>query len=211
MVTQAAAGQQPVSQPAHKVTEWREAPAPQPAAVPPNTTRSQEVEPSPAPATSATQPPHQKTNSPPGEESSLPHPPRVPAAETSQLQGVHSPEPEVRLEESEPSPRAEPVNLSVTPSTLSQLLDLQAGTEEALTQAAQLKSRDVDDILKEVIEEEREKAGRVRNQKSAKKNQSEKESPSRSTSKAHQVICYVLFYYSCFAKLTSCWLHFYID
>ncbi|XP_070834172.1 stonin-1 [Chaetodon trifascialis] len=167
VVTQAVAGQQPVSHPTHKVTEWREAPVPHSAAVPPNTTHPQAVEPSSAPATSVTQPPHQKTNSPPGEGSSLPQQPLVPAAETSQLQGACSPEPEVRLEENEPSPQAEPVNLSVTDSTLSQLLDLQTGTEEALTQAAQFKSRDVDDILKEVIEEEREKAERVRNLASA--------------------------------------------
>lgn len=175
MVTQAAAGQQPVSQPTQKVTEWREAPAPQSAALPPNTTHPQEVEPSSAPATSVvTQLPHPKTNLPPGQENSLPQQPQVPAAVTSQLQRAHSPEPEVTLGENEPSPQPEPVNLSMTTSTCSQLLDFQIGTEEALTQTAQSKTRDIDDILKEVIEEEREKAERARSLAPAKTdNQSE--------------------------------------
>lgn len=164
MVTQAAAGQQPVPQPTQKVTEWREAPAPQSAAAPPpNTTHPQEVEPSSVPATSVvTQPPHPKTSVPPGQESSLAQQPQVPAAETSQLQGAHSPEPEVTLGENEPSPQSEPASLSMTASPCSQLLDFQISTEEALTQTAQLKTRDIDDILKEVIEEEREKAERAR-------------------------------------------------
>ncbi|XP_051235954.1 TFIIA-alpha and beta-like factor [Dicentrarchus labrax] len=174
VVTQAAAGQQPVSQPTRKVTEWREAAAPQSAAAPSNTTHPQEVEPSSVPASSVTQPPHPKTNLPPGQESSLPQQPQVPAAETSQLQGTHSPEPEVILEEDEPSPQPEPVNLSMTASPRSQLLDFQISTEEALTQTAQLKARDIDDILKEVIEEEREKAERARSLAPAKTdNQSE--------------------------------------
>ncbi|XP_035519241.1 stonin-1 [Morone saxatilis] len=162
VVTQAAAGQQHVSQPTHKVTEWREAAAPQSAAAPSNTTHPQEVEPSAVPASAVAQPPHSKTTLPPGRESSLPQQPHVPPAETSQLQGTHSSEPEVTLEENEPSPQAEPVNLSMTASPRSQLLDFQISTEEALTQTAQLKTRDIDDILKEVIEEEREKAERAR-------------------------------------------------
>lgn len=174
MVTQAAAGQQPVSQPSQKVTERREAPAPQLAAAPPNTTHRQEVEPSSVPAHSVTQPSHPETNLPSGQKSSLPEQPQVPNAETSQLQGTQFPEPQVSLEENEPSSQPEPVNLSVNTSPRSQLLDFQIGTEEALTQTAQLKTSDIDDILKKVIEEEREKAERSRNLSSAKAdNQSE--------------------------------------
>ncbi|GAA6213913.1 TFIIA-alpha and beta-like factor [Lates japonicus] len=156
VVTPAPAGQQSVSHPTQK------APAPQPVAVPPHTIHPpQEVEPSPVQATSVTQPPQPMTDLPPSQESSLPQQPQVPAADTSQLQGVQSPPPEVTLAENEPSPQAEPVNFSMTASPCSQLLDFQLGTEEALTQTAQLKTRDVDDILKEVIEEEREKADRL--------------------------------------------------
>ncbi|XP_073338120.1 TFIIA-alpha and beta-like factor isoform X2 [Pagrus major] len=171
VVTQAAAGQQHVSRPTQKVTEWREPAAPRPAAVPPNTTHPQEVEPSSAPAPSVTQPPHPKTNYvPPSKESSLPQQPQDPAADTSLLQGADSPEPEpeLRLEENEPSPQPEPVNLNMTTSPCGQSLDFQTGTEETLTQTAQLKSSDVDDILKQVIEEEREKAERARSLTSAK-------------------------------------------
>ncbi|XP_018548762.1 TFIIA-alpha and beta-like factor isoform X2 [Lates calcarifer] len=153
VVTPAPAGQQSVSHPTQK------APAPQPVAIPPHTIHPpQEVEPSPVQATSVTQPPQLMTDLPPSQESSLPQQPQVPAADTSQLQ---SPPPEVTLAENESSPQAEPVNLSMTASPCSQLLDFQLGTEEALTQTTQLKTRDVDDILKEVIEEEREKADRL--------------------------------------------------
>ncbi|XP_039996000.1 TFIIA-alpha and beta-like factor isoform X2 [Xiphias gladius] len=152
VVTQAPAGQQPVSHPPQK------APAPpQSAAVPPNAIRPQED----VPATSAAQLPQPKTNLPPSQESSLPQHQQVPAADTSQLQRVHSPQCEVTLGENEPSPEPELVNFSMTASPCSQLLDFQLSTEEALTQTAQLKTRDIDDILKEVIEEEREKAGRL--------------------------------------------------
>ncbi|KAE8280506.1 TFIIA-alpha and beta-like factor General transcription factor II A, 1-like factor [Larimichthys crocea] len=174
VVTQAAAGQQPVSQPTQRVPEWKETPAPQSIAVPQNTTHQQEVEPSPVSAASVTQPAHPKANLPPGQENNPPQKPHVPAVETSQLQGAHSPETEVALEENEPSPHPEPVNLSVTASSSSQLLDFQIGTEETFTQAAQLKTRDIDDILKEVIEEERVKAERARSLAPAKTdNQSE--------------------------------------
>uniref|UniRef100_UPI0037E89859 TFIIA-alpha and beta-like factor n=1 Tax=Semicossyphus pulcher TaxID=241346 RepID=UPI0037E89859 len=168
VVTQAAAGQQPVSQPAQKVTEWREAAAPQPAAVPPNTANPQEVELPPVPAASVTQPPPPKTNLPPAQESIVPQQTPVPAAETSQPETPPSPEPEVTQGESEPSPQPEPVNLSMTASPCTQLLDFQIRAEEALAQTAPLKTRDIDDILKEVIEEEREKAERARSQAPAK-------------------------------------------
>lgn len=93
--------------------------------------------------------------------------PQAPAAEISQRQGARSPEPQVTLEENEPSPQPEPVNISGNTSPPSQSLDFQIANEEALTQTAQLKSSDIDDILKKVIEEERQKAERARNLASA--------------------------------------------
>eukprot|EP00064_Thunnus_orientalis_P007536 superscaffoldBa00000844_g7558 len=155
VVTQALAGQEPLSQPTQG------APDPQSATVPPNAARPQELGPSSVPAASVTQPPQPNTTLPPSQESSLPLQPQVPVAKTLPPQAAPSPEPDVTTEEDEPS--TEPVNLSMTSSPCSQLLDFQISTEEALTQTAQLKTRDIDDILKEVIEEEREKAIRARN------------------------------------------------
>ncbi|KAM7385743.1 hypothetical protein PAMP_001803 [Pampus punctatissimus] len=142
VVTQAPAGQQALPQR-----------APQSATVPPNTSQCQKVDPSSVPATSVAQKQQPNTTLPLSQESSLP------AAETSPLQAAVSPRPEVTAEENEPSPQ--PVNLSMSASPCSQLLDFQISTEEALTQTTQLKTRDIDDILKEVIEEEREKAARL--------------------------------------------------
>uniref|UniRef100_A0A3B4YDI4 General transcription factor IIA, 1-like n=1 Tax=Seriola lalandi dorsalis TaxID=1841481 RepID=A0A3B4YDI4_SERLL len=89
VVTQAPAGQQPVSHSTQK------APAPQSAAIPTNTIHPQEVEPPPLLAPPVSQPPQPKTALLPSQENSLPQQPQVPAAaDTSQLQGVpsHSPE-----------------------------------------------------------------------------------------------------------------------
>ncbi|XP_074532326.1 TFIIA-alpha and beta-like factor [Halichoeres trimaculatus] len=158
VVTQAAAGQHP----AQKAAQFRETAAPQPAAVQPNTAHPQEVEPSSVLAAPVTQPSPQKTNLPSGQESSVPQQPPVPAAETPQPRTMQSPEPEVAVGENIPSPQSEPVNLSMTASPCTQLLEFQIRAEEALAQTAPLKSRDIDDILKEVIEEEREKAERAR-------------------------------------------------
>ncbi|XP_026164819.1 TFIIA-alpha and beta-like factor [Mastacembelus armatus] len=155
VVTQAPV-QKPASQPPKKVTEWREAPVPQSAATQLNSIPVQEVETSVA-STSVTQVSQPKADLPARQESSLPHP-----GGASQLQGVHSQQQEVALEEKEPSPQPEPVNLSVSASPCSQLIDFEISTEGALTQSAQLKTRDIDDILKEAIEEEREKAKRAR-------------------------------------------------
>ncbi|XP_077585503.1 TFIIA-alpha and beta-like factor isoform X1 [Stigmatopora nigra] len=55
----------------------------------------------------------------------------------------------------------EPAVLGVKTSSVSQLFDFQISNEEALTETSQFKSSDIDDILKEVIEEEREKASRL--------------------------------------------------
>lgn len=66
------------------------------------------------------------------------------------------------LDEIEPSSRPATVNLIANDSPCSQLLDFQFGAEEPSTQMEQLKSSNIDDILKRVIEEEREKAERAR-------------------------------------------------
>ncbi|CAI5653856.1 TFIIA-alpha and beta-like factor isoform X3 [Oreochromis niloticus] len=139
VVTQAPVGQQPATQAMQKVTEWREASAPQPPAIPPNPIPPHEVETSSVPAQSVTQP---KTILPSSQEGSLP---------------LQSTEPDFPQEENEPNPQP---NLSTTASPCTQLLDFQIRREEALAQMAQ--SRDIDDILKEVIEEEREKAERAK-------------------------------------------------
>ncbi|XP_069545912.1 TFIIA-alpha and beta-like factor [Brachyistius frenatus] len=130
VVTQAPAGQQLLTQPAQRVTEWREA---QPAALPPNPVLPPEAESCPVSASSVTQP---KATLPPRQEGSLPR---------------HSPVAE--------HPQCESVNLSMNASPCSQLLDFQISTEEMQT----AQTRDIDDILKEVIEEEREKAEKARN------------------------------------------------
>lgn len=161
MVTQTAAGQQSASQTTQKVPECREAPA-----VPPGTSQCQQGEPPSVPAHSIAQPPHSshpKAHLPSSQENMLPVRPQAPAAEILQHQGAGSPEPQVTLKENEPSPQLEPINISGNTSSPSQSLDFQIGNEEALIQTAQLKSSDIDDILKKVIEEERQKAERARN------------------------------------------------
>lgn len=165
VVTQAPAGQQPASKPMLKVTNWKEAPVPPSAAIPPKNIGPPEVEPPSILNSTVTQP---KSSLPPSHESSASVQPQVAAGDASQLQAAPSPQPEVTPEENEPSPQPEPANQGVTASPCSQLLDFQIRAEEALTQTAPLKSRDIDDILKEVIEEEREKAERARSQVSAK-------------------------------------------
>ncbi|XP_063730690.1 TFIIA-alpha and beta-like factor isoform X2 [Eleginops maclovinus] len=162
VVTQAPAVQPLISRPTQRVSVEREAPAPQSSAVPPNTKRPQEGDPPSVPASSIQPPPNARIDIPPGQENSYPpQQPHVPAAEPSQLQGARSPEPDIKMDENEQSPQHEPVNLSMNASPCSQLLE-QISSEEALAQTAQLKSQDIDDILKEVIEEEREKAERAR-------------------------------------------------
>lgn len=154
-MTQTAAGQQSTSQPSQKATEWRGAPAPS------NATH-QEGGPPSVPVHSVTQPSLPKTNLPTSKENSLQEQPHVLDAETSQLHGAQFPEQQVSPEENELSPQPEPVNLSMNIPPCSQLLDFQIGTEEALIQTTELKTSDIDDILKKVIEEEREKAETVR-------------------------------------------------
>ncbi|XP_068184160.1 TFIIA-alpha and beta-like factor [Antennarius striatus] len=168
VVSQTAACQQPVSELTQKVNEWKEAPASQSAATPSSTSHHpQQVEPASVPAT---QPAHPKSNVPASHESNLPQQPRIPAPETLQLQGGQSLEQQATLEENELSPQSQPVNLDLTASPHSQLLDFQMNTEESLAQTAKMKTSDIDDILKKVIEEEREKAGRVRSLASANAN-----------------------------------------
>ncbi|XP_068424866.1 TFIIA-alpha and beta-like factor [Clinocottus analis] len=134
-----------------------------PAGQPPLCRLSQkEAEPPFPPVTTDKPPPHPKTNFPPGQQSGLPQLSLVPPAEPSQPQIPEPPAPEVRLEENEPTPQPEPVNFSMSASPCSQLLDFQISAEAALTQTGQLKTRDIDDILKEVIEEEKKKAEMTR-------------------------------------------------
>lgn len=66
------------------------------------------------------------------------------------------------LDENEPSSQTEPLNHGTNDSPCSQLLDFQISTSEPLPQTEQLKGSDIDDILKRVIEEEREKAEKAR-------------------------------------------------
>ncbi|KAG7511640.1 TFIIA-alpha and beta-like factor [Solea senegalensis] len=156
VVTQAPVGQQPVSHPTQK------APAPPSATVPSSTVHRQQVE--PVSAACIPQLPLPETTS--SKEINLPQQQQqqqVPAADSSHLQEVHSPPSEVTTGENNLSAQPEPVNFSSTasPSPCSQELDFQLSTEEkALPQTALLKTKDIDDILKEVIEEEREKAQR---------------------------------------------------
>lgn len=63
---------------------------------------------------------------------------------------------------SEPSSQPAAVGLATNNSPCSQLSDFQFGAEEPSTQTEQLKSSNIDDILKRVIEEESEKAERAR-------------------------------------------------
>ncbi|KAM8858711.1 stonin-1 [Spinachia spinachia] len=164
VVTQAPGGQPPVSRLA-QVIERREAADPPLTAAPPDTSRpSQESLSVPAAydKQQQQQPPHTNANFPPGKESTLPQQPPVPPAETSQPPAALSPQPEVLPQDGEPTPPAGPVNMSMSASPCSQLLDFQISTEEALTQTGQLRTSDIDDILKEVIEEERGKAEMAR-------------------------------------------------
>uniref|UniRef100_A0A3Q2U4L4 General transcription factor IIA, 1-like n=1 Tax=Fundulus heteroclitus TaxID=8078 RepID=A0A3Q2U4L4_FUNHE len=142
VVTQAPAGQQPPSRLAQKVPDRSDMLAPQPAALPP---------PNPIP-------PHEPKLS------SAPFAAQTRSAvtlsqENSLLQ--EPPEAEVTLGGNEASSQPKPVNVGVAASPCTQLLDFQIAAEEAAL-AQKTQSRDIDDILKEVIEEEREKAERAR-------------------------------------------------
>lgn len=133
------------------------------AAAPSYPAQPQEVEPPSVRAPPVAQPPNPaqpNPSSPSGEVSTLPALPPVPPAEPPQLPDVLAPEQQAALDENEPSSQPEPLNADDSPS--SQLLDFQIATEEPLSQTEQLKGSDIDDILKRVIEEEREKAERAR-------------------------------------------------
>ncbi|KAM9804172.1 TFIIA-alpha and beta-like factor [Neosynchiropus ocellatus] len=140
LVTQALAGHQPRSVTASKQSESKDAPTSQPV---------QESEPPEAPVPSQTDPGETTVTSPP-------------------LQ-----QPQVLLEESEPESCAEPVtaqedqelspeplDLTVLPAPCSQTLDFQISSEEHLTSGDQFKN--IDELLNEVIEVEREKAARAK-------------------------------------------------
>lgn len=152
VVTQAAAGQHSASQ--QKAPERREAPSSRPAVLSASTARCQEVEPSSLS--------HPQGNLPSCPESGLPEQPPA-ADETSHLQGTQCPEPQIPLEENDPSSQAEPIDLTASSPSRDELFDFQIAAEEPSTHsAAQLKSSDIDDILQKVIEEERLKAEMAR-------------------------------------------------
>lgn len=116
-------------------------------------------EPPSPPATSDTPPPPSETSSPASPESGVPPQPTAPAADSQPLQQVQAPQTEQN--ETEQGADDEPLDLRVTPSPLSDLLGIGADTGGALTLTG-LQSRDVGDILNEVIRAEREKADEVR-------------------------------------------------
>ncbi|MEQ2276511.1 hypothetical protein XENORESO_001457 [Xenotaenia resolanae] len=143
VVTQAPVGQQPASHLSQKVPEQSKVPASQPAAIPPNSVLLHEPEPSSAPSSFITQ---TRTSLALIQENSLPHEP---------------PGAEVTLGENEANSQPEPLNIGATTSPCPQFLDFQISAEEAAF-AQKTHSRDIDEILKEVIEEERVKAERAR-------------------------------------------------
>ncbi|XP_061693888.1 TFIIA-alpha and beta-like factor isoform X2 [Syngnathoides biaculeatus] len=142
VVTQAPAGQQTVSQPP-------------PASIQVGETLSQE----PPPA--ATILPDSLTlpdaTLPRSQESSFPQ--QDPIPKPTPIGVGSSPEQESALAAGASLSNPEPVDLSVKSSAVGQFFD----TQEALTKTTPFKSSDVDDILKEFIKEEREKAARARN------------------------------------------------
>ncbi|XP_061545278.1 TFIIA-alpha and beta-like factor [Phycodurus eques] len=142
VVTQAPAGQQTVSQPP-------------PASFQPGETLPQEAPPVPTLLVNSSQLPD--ATLPPSQESSVPQ--QDPITAPPQIEVASSPEPESALAGQASESNPEPVDLSVKSSAVSQLV----GSEEALTKTTQFKSSDIDDILKEFIKEEREKAARARN------------------------------------------------
>lgn len=138
VVTQAPVGQQTVSRLTHKVPQRSEVPSSRPP--PPNPIRVNESE--PPSASFVTQ---IRTSLNQTQENSRPCEP---------------PEGEVMLGENEASSQPGPVEVTVTASPCTQLLEFQISAEEAAL-AQKTQSRDIDEILKEVIEEEREKAERA--------------------------------------------------
>ncbi|XP_029925934.1 TFIIA-alpha and beta-like factor isoform X2 [Myripristis murdjan] len=145
VVTQAPAGHQPLTQPTQQVTEWREAPAPPLAVVPPSMIPSQEMEPRSVASVTATHLPPSQQGAPLQQTPAL-------VSEGSQPQQSQPGDPEVTVENSEPS--SQPANPSMASCSSSQLLDFHIDTEEALTQAQTLQATEMEEILKEVIKEE---------------------------------------------------------
>ncbi|XP_077350505.1 TFIIA-alpha and beta-like factor [Festucalex cinctus] len=155
VVTQAPAGQQTLHQALPKVTEPREPPLPPPAYLPPGETLPREQS-TPVNSSSLLD-----SLLPSSEESSRPQ--QNPVPKYLPIEVSSSPEPQSALTGQASESNPEPVDLGAKSSTVSHLFDFQIGSEEVLMDTAQFKSSDVDDILKEVIEEEREKAARARN------------------------------------------------
>ncbi|KAK0131132.1 TFIIA-alpha and beta-like factor [Merluccius polli] len=170
VVTQGPAGSNPFSQTTQKIIEWREPCVSQPAVVPPvvNTIPSKEVAPPlvppPPPPPSHPQPPApQKTLTlNPGQENMAPQHSQVPLAENLHSQLSQQKQPEMIVEGGN-EPGQEPGNTGAAELTSTTFphgfLSLQTETLETLAQApAGSFSKDIDDILKEVIEDEINKA-----------------------------------------------------
>ncbi|XP_034041554.1 stonin-1 [Thalassophryne amazonica] len=149
VVTQA---QQPFS--SQTLSDWTE--SLESAAAPPNVYHDQDADPFSLPDTSVAKPPQLVAHAPPVQQSNLPQQLQIHVPNLGQLQGPQPVEAEVTMEESEPDPQ--PVDLSVTTPSCSQLLEFHISAEEALTPH----SSDIEDILKEVMEE-RENPISVRN------------------------------------------------
>lgn len=161
VVTQTAAGQQAAAKQTHKISMWKEAAAAPLAGVSSCPRQRQEGEPSSLPAPSLTQaakPAQSNSSLASSQESAL----AVPAAEAPRLHEEPSPGQQVALDQIGPSSHPATVSPGASNSPCSQLLDFQFGAEEPSTKTEQLKSSSIDDILKRVIEEEREKAERAR-------------------------------------------------
>ncbi|XP_061914367.1 TFIIA-alpha and beta-like factor [Entelurus aequoreus] len=158
VVTQAPVGQQ-TAKPPQNASERREASAPPQSAVQPSKTCPRDTAPEPTSSVNPPRSPH--ATLPPGQQNSTPQQEAV--TEPPLIQTASSPEPESTLDEDQSMSNPEPVDLSFKGSPVGQLFDFQISGEEALTAAAQFKSRDIDDILKEVIEEEQAKVARARN------------------------------------------------
>lgn len=172
VVTQSAAGSNPFSHTTQKFIEWRDARVPQPAAavVPPvvNTIPSKEVAPTllpaplplppPPPPPSHPQPPEPQNTINPSQETTViaPQQSQVPLAENLDSQVSQQNLLEMIMGGGE-EPTQEPGNTGVAEST--EFLDLQTESLEILARApAGTISQDIDDILKEVIENEINKA-----------------------------------------------------
>ncbi|CAL8257624.1 unnamed protein product [Lota lota] len=153
VVTQGPAGSNPFSQTTQKIIEWRETSVPQPAAV---TSLVKTIPPKEVPPPPASQPPESQKNQiyNPSQENMASQHCQVPLAENLHFQVFQQKQPEV-IVEGGIQPGQEPGNTGVDEPISNEFLE----SLETLAQApAGTVSKDIDDILKEVIEDEMNKA-----------------------------------------------------